>query len=72
MDSLSVMIVALNDYKLRQAPPDVVIRPNIPPGVTALTGYNRAPEIIAAGESAAEEALPDIQRVLAEAARRNS
>ena len=45
-------------------PPDLLIRPSIPVGVTALTGFTRAAETIAAGEKAALEVLPEIRALL--------
>jgi len=61
-DSVGVMVSAANEQKLEQARPEVLIRPAIPAGVNALAGYNRAAELIAAGERAAEAALPEIRR----------
>ena len=61
-DSVGVMVSAVNEPKLEQAHPEVLIRPAIPAGVNALAGYNRAAELIAAGERTAEAALPEIRR----------
>ena len=58
---LAIMIAALTDCRLREYPPDFLIRPELPAEVTLLTGFGRAEEIIAAGEKAAEEALPQIR-----------
>lgn len=63
--SLGVMLVEITRRRLAEAQPEVIIRPAIPPGVTVLTGFSRAAEIIAAGEQAAIEALPRIQALLA-------
>lgn len=63
--SLGVMLVEITRRRLAEAQPEVIIRPAIPPGVTVLTGFSRATEIIAAGEKAAIEALPRIQALLA-------
>lgn len=62
--TLMIMISALTEYRLRDNPPDVLIRPRIPPEVTLLTGFGRAKEIVASGERAAEEALPAIRALL--------
>jgi len=59
-ESLSVMACAINEQKLRQARPEVLIRPAVPAGINAVAGYQRAKEVIGAGERAAETALPDI------------
>ncbi len=64
--TLVVMMEEIQRHRLAQARPDVVIRPPIPPGVTVLTGFSRAAEIIAAGEQAAREALPRVRALLQE------
>jgi NTE family protein len=58
---IMIMIAALTESRLRQFPPDLLIRPTLPADVTLLSGFNRAAELIAAGEAAAEEALPAIR-----------
>lgn len=58
---IMIMIAALTDCRLREYPPDLLICPELPAEVTLLSGFGRAEEIIAAGESAAEEALPQIR-----------
>ncbi|MBK7218602.1 MAG: patatin-like phospholipase family protein [Candidatus Promineofilum sp.] len=63
---LMIMIAALTESRLRQYPPDLLIRPVLPPNVTLLSGFNRAEEMIAAGEAATEAALPAIRALLAE------
>ena len=64
--TLVVMMEEIQRHRLAQAHPDVVIRPPIPPGVTVLTGFSRAAEIVAAGEQAAREALPRVRALLQE------
>ncbi len=64
--SVAVMMREANRRSLEEARPDVLIRPPIPAGVTVLTGLTRAPEIIAAGERAAREALPRIKELVRE------
>ena len=63
--SLDVMMAEISRRRLAEAHPEVIIRPAIPPDVTVLTGFPRAAEIIAAGEEAAQEALPRIQALSA-------
>jgi len=67
--TLGVMMAEINRRRLADAQPDVIIRPAIPQGVTTLTGFPRAAEIIAAGEKAALEALPSIHQAMREVAR---
>ena len=62
--ALSIVLKRLYDSKMEQSPPDVLINLNGRLSVSALTGYTRAAETIAAGEAAAEEALPQIQQVI--------
>lgn len=61
---LMIMIAAITDEQLRHYPPDLLIRPELPPDVTLLVGFSRADEIIDAGERAAEAALPQIRALL--------
>ncbi len=63
-ETISLLMEEAQKEKRQQNPPDVLIRPNIPPGVNVLMGYGRAPEIINSGELAAEAALPEILRLL--------
>ena len=63
--SLDVMMAEISRRQLAEAHPEVIIRPAIPPDVTVLTGFPRAAEIIAAGEEAAQEALPRIRALSA-------
>lgn len=62
--SVGVMQREANRRSLEEAKPDVLIRPAIPAGVTVLTGFTRAAEVIHAGEVAAEEALPRILKLV--------
>ena len=62
---LMIMIAAQSENRLRQYPPDLLIRPVLPPSVTLLSGFNRAAELIAAGEEATVAALPAIRELLA-------
>jgi len=62
---LMIMIAAQTESRLRQFPPDLLIRPALPSNVTLLTGFNRAAEIIAAGDAATESVLPAIRALLA-------
>jgi len=64
--SLGVMMMEVNRRRLAEARPDVIIRPAISPEVTTLTGFPRAAEVIAAGEEAAQEALPRIHQTIEE------
>jgi NTE family protein len=58
---LTIMIAAQTEHQLRDNPPDVLIRPDIPADITLLSGFHRSRELFAAGEAAAGRALPAIQ-----------
>lgn len=62
--AVDVMADEVNRRVLEEFPPDVMIRPEIPVGVTVLSGFALAADTIAAGERAALEALPHIQSLL--------
>lgn len=61
--AISIMVMALTEIKLREAQPELVLRPRIPAGVTAFSGLNRAQEIIATGEAAAEAVLLQLHQL---------
>ena len=60
----SSMVAALTQAKLRKARTDVVIRPQMGYKISTLNGFKYAKEIIANGEKAGREALPQLRRLL--------
>jgi NTE family protein len=56
----AIMISAITNTRLAACPPDVIIRPELPTDLDLLIGFHRPLEAIAAGEKAAQEALPRI------------
>jgi len=62
--SVDYLTREVNRRVLEEYPPDLLIHPMIPAGVTAITGFTRADETIAAGETAAIDALPKIRALL--------
>ena len=62
--SLMVMMVEIQRHRMQDARPQVFLEPDIPVEIGALTGFTRAAEIVAAGEQAAREALPEIEALL--------
>ncbi len=58
-----LMMSAMTANKLAQVQPDLVIRPDIPDGVTLFQGFRRADEIIAAGDTAVAQVLPHLQQL---------
>lgn len=59
-----IMVARLTHQNLAQCPADVLIQPPIADDITMFFGFLRAGEIIAAGEEAARQALPQIQQLL--------
>ena len=63
-DSLELLMHQNSIYKLEQFPPDFLIEPSIPSGVTILTGFDRAADLIKEGEVATEPILADLEKAL--------
>lgn len=61
---LMIMIAAVTESRLREYPPDLLVRPELLPGVTLLAGFDRAEELIAAGEAATMAVMPAIRALL--------
>lgn len=59
-----VMIAALTAFRLKEAQPDVIIRPELPVDMDLLTSFDRPQEAIECGERAAEAALPQLRMLL--------
>lgn len=64
MQTVLIMIKALTDVKLALARPTVLLRPELPAGVTALGGAAQLDDIVAAGEQATVAALPALRAAL--------
>jgi NTE family protein len=62
--AMLIMVSAQTAQKLKKANPEIIIQPNIPLDISVFFGFPRAVEIIAAGEKAAREALPEIRKKL--------
>ena len=63
--SMQIALTRLYEYKSKQFPPDVLISLNGRLNLNSLTGFTHAAEAIAAGEAAAEAALPQIRQAIA-------
>ncbi len=59
-----IMVAALTEIHLREARPEIIIRPYLPPGISIFWGFTRAAEAIEAGELAALHILPDLEKLL--------
>lgn len=62
--SMLVMTAEMTRIRLQENPPDFLIQPAVPRDVDMFLGFPHASEIIAAGEQAARDALPLIQKQL--------
>ena len=62
--SVAIMRMHMRQAKLRACPPEILMCPDIPEGITPFRGFARSAECIAAGERAAESALPAIRQRL--------
>jgi NTE family protein len=60
-----IMISAINRMRLLNCPPDMLIRPSIPPDITMFLGFPYGKELLAAGDQAIHDALPDIKEMIA-------
>jgi len=56
--SVGIMRWQMTGDRLARAQPEVVIRPRLEPSATLLGGFSHVEEIVAAGEAAAEQAVP--------------
>jgi NTE family protein len=59
-----MMISDLTSYRLRDARPEVIIRPDLPLDMDLFVGFERASIAIDAGEKAAQAALPQIKAAI--------
>lgn len=64
MQTVMIMIKALTDIKLALGQPTVLLRPELPAGVTSLGGVALLDDIVAAGEQATIAALPLLRTAL--------
>lgn len=58
------MTSEITRIRFRESPPDLVIHPPIPDDLSIFLGFTRAAEVIAAGESAGKQVLPEIHRLI--------
>jgi NTE family protein len=71
MNTFLIMISEMTEYRLRACMPDLVLRPEISNQVSLLTGFELAEEVIAAGATATEAALPEIRKLIGQATENN-
>lgn len=63
-DSLELLMHQNSIYKLEQFPPDFLLKPAIPSGVTILTGFDRAADLIEEGMMATQPIVDDLKKAL--------
>ena len=63
-ETLDTLMNAAQNRKFQQFPPDILIRPDIPMDVNVFAGYDRAAELIDAGELATKAHLSEIKSLL--------
>lgn len=63
-DSLDLLIRQQRAYKLQNVALEFLVKPNIPEGVTMLTGYHRVAELVVQGEEAIQPILPALEEML--------
>jgi NTE family protein len=68
--TMMVMSREANRRSLESGRPDLLIRPLIPSGVTTLTGFGQARDIIDSGERAMEQALDSLKEILTDSSER--
>lgn len=62
-----IMISHMTQRRLAEAPPDLLLRPELPRDVTVLAGFHRTRELIESGRRAALAALPELKRLAGQA-----
>ncbi len=62
--SASMMIARITQVQMQIISPDLYIRPKIARDISLFLGFQKAAEVIAMGERAAEENLPQIRKIL--------
>jgi NTE family protein len=60
----AIMVSNFTAAKLRKARTDVIIRPDISPQITTLSGFKYVKELVDAGAKAALDALPELRKLL--------
>lgn len=63
-DSLDLLIQEQRMHKLNKATPDFLIQPAIPKGVSVVSGYDQAAELVQLGKDTALRMMPDILKAL--------
>jgi NTE family protein len=60
----AIMVANFTAAKLRKARTDLIIRPDIDPQITTLSGFTNVKELVDAGAKAALEVLPEMRKLV--------
>lgn len=60
-EATRLMMRVIQEVKMQEFPPDIIIRPTLPRGINIFAGYGRVADVVAAGETATEGVLSEIQ-----------
>ena len=63
-ESMDLVVHRLREIRLQQCPPDFLLQPPISQDITVVSGYHRAAELIAAGESVTRQIVPALKDAL--------
>lgn len=63
-ETLAILLNVVEKQKLSKFPPDLLIQPEIPLDINLVAGYDRVKELVAIGETAAQQKLPEIESLL--------
>jgi NTE family protein len=63
-ESLDVLFLKQHGYKSLNSPPNFLVQPDFPAGVTTLTGFHRLAELVHRGEKATWPVLPFLDETL--------
>lgn len=61
-----IMITRMTELNIVQDPPDLLIRPDLPPEITMFYGYQKADKIIAQGEISMRKNIDKLKKLLCE------
>jgi len=61
LESMDVLLTQQVEHKIQSEKPDFLLQPQVPSGITSLTGYTHASELIAIGEEVTQPILIDLR-----------
>ena len=64
LESMDILLTQQVKHKIQSNKPDFLLQPQIPSGITSLTGYTHVAELIAIGEEVTQPILADLRLAL--------